>query len=558
MSDLAGASVHSNVLSAKGLNTQMNHQNSLSDSQNRAILISGLACACVSLAIVVVALRWFVLMKRIFRHRLILFLVVSDTLKAIWYFVFAVVAISRGPVSSTSNFCQAAGFLQLFAVEASDFAILLIAVHTLLCIFKPSSKSGEGGLYPYRRWTFLVWLGPPVLAASLAFIGGSDAYVTSGTYCFLPKRPFWYRLALSWIPRYLIITTILAMYASIYIYVHVKFRGFKNLQAVGSSSDSALTSRRTTEAHPIPPDTTTQEPNPEAAPTPAQLPQSKTRGGGPSALRMHSYSSIIGGGAKPAPQPEHNAPWDSMSFITQLPLDPAPRAGVAQEDFATSARPETNEFSGDSRESTPSSQQGVRKQSEAPTLLTSYTGETATSHANLETTKAADAGTTDHLRNTRMAIRRQLRFLFIYPLIYILMWTFPFAQHALQYNDYYVRNPPFWLGVVSTCSLALQAGVNGVIFSWREKPWRRIDKDSRFSVSFRFGASSSQAEEADEDDEKATPIPKEENSPHWWEAEGRKRRDSVWMGTDVLTNIAGRRHHQRTTTLTSINERASA
>jgi G protein-coupled receptor GPR1 len=547
-----GTSLNPSRLSAKGLGTQMTHESSLPASQNRAILITGLACACVSLTIVIVALRWFILMKRIFRHRLILFLVVSDTMKAIWYFVFAVVAISRGPVSSTSNFCQAAGFLQLLAVEASDFAILLIAVHTLLCIFRPNSKSGEGGLYPYRRWIYPVWLGPPVLAASLAFVNGSDAYVTSGTYCFLPKRPFWYRLALSWIPRYLIITTILAMYVSIYIYVHVKFRGFKNLQAAGSSSDSAMTSRRTTEAHPVTQSASSERSQSEPEPAYIASQQSMPRGARPSALRMHSYNSLIGGGSKTAPNPDHSAPWDSMSFITQLPLDAGQRAGIAEEDFAKSSNPEPDEQAFDSRDSTPTSQQEARKQSEAPTLHTNYTGETATSYATFDTTKASDGGTTDHLRNTRIAIRRQLRFLFIYPLIYILMWAFPFAQHALQYNDYYVRNPPFWLGVVSTCSVALQAGVNGVVFSWREKPWRRIDKDSRFSVSFPFRRSSQPEEEANE---KPSDEPKMENSPHWWEAEGRKRRDSVWMGTDVLTNIAGRQNHQRTTTLTSINER---
>lgn len=536
-----------NALSVRGLNTQMEQASSLEASQNKAILITGLSCACVSLAIVVVALRWFIMMKKIFRHRLILFLVVSDTMKAIWYFVFAVVAISRGPVSSQSSFCQAAGFLQLFAVEASDFAILLIAVHTMLCIFKPGSKSGEGGLYPYRNWTYLVWLGPPVLAASLAFVNGGDAFVTSGTYCFLPKRPFWYRLALSWIPRYLIITTILCMYASIYLYVHIKFRGFKNLHAGGSSSDSATTFRRATD-----PSTVHQ---PDDAPTATVPTPAKVRSGRPSALRMPSYNSIIATGPKSAPQSEHNAPWDSMSFITQLPLEAAPRVGITEADFARTTSLEPNEQWHDSRDSTPTGHLGIRKQSEAPTVLTNDSGETATSHATFDTRKTSDGGTTDHLRNTRAAIRRQLRFLFIYPLIYILMWAFPFAQHALQYNDHYVRNPPFWLAIVSTCSLALQAGVNGVVFSWREKPWRRIDKDSKLSVSFRFWQSGKDIEE--EEEEKPSSDSKAENSPHWWEAEGRKRRDSVWMGTDVLSNMATRRH-QRSNTLTSIGERASA
>ena len=225
--------------------TSMAMKTTMSDSQNRAILIAGLSCACVSFVAAFVALRWFVLMKRCFRHRLVLYLIASDTFKAVWYFIFAVVAIAKGPVSSDSGFCNASGFFLLLGVEAADFAILIIALHTMLSIFKPTSKAGEGGLYPYRAWIYPLWLGPPLLAASLAFVNGNkDAYVTSGTYCYLPKRPFWYRLALSWIPRYLIISTIFTMYASIYIYVHVKFRGFSVWTGDESSQKSGPRSRQ--------------------------------------------------------------------------------------------------------------------------------------------------------------------------------------------------------------------------------------------------------------------------------------------------------------------------
>ena len=260
------------------------------ESQNRAILIAGLSCACVSFVAAFVALRWFVLMKRSFRHRLVLFLIASDTFKAVWYFVFAVVAISRGPVASGSGFCQASGFFLLLGVEAADFAILLIALHTMLAIFKPTNKAGEGGLYPYRAWIYPFWLGPPLLAASLAFINKKNAYITSGTYCYLPKRPLWYRLALSWIPRYLIISTIFLMYASIYIYVRVKFRGFSMWAKEDSSQKSTSLSRQS--LGPLTPaanNVTTAEPQQVLIPgEPPRLPPSR-----PSAFRTVSYSSIL-------------------------------------------------------------------------------------------------------------------------------------------------------------------------------------------------------------------------------------------------------------------------
>ncbi|KPI39000.1 G protein-coupled receptor GPR1 [Cyphellophora attinorum] len=517
-------------------------------SQNRATLIVGLTCACISLAIAFTTLRWFVVMRRLFRHHLILLLVLSDACKAVWYFVFGVVAISGGPVSSSSSFCQAQGFLLLMAMEMSDMSILIIALHTVLCIFKPGPRIGEGGLYPYRHWLYPVWLAPPILAASLAFIKEGDAYSTAGTYCFLPKRPFWYRLALSWIPRYIIITLILLMYASIYIYVHVKFHGFRNLQANESSRDSTtLTSRRTTEATVVDsapsPRTVTVLP-PVASPPRARLSR-------PGMLRGNSYSSI-----KAAKEPvEPRPPWEAMSFITESPFASAAAPAAA------SPNPKTSPTNSESSVTDTSEAGDPRKQSETPT---NFTNDTVVTHATFNTganLKAsgdpASNGTTDHLKATRAAIRKQLRFLFIYPIIYILMWTFPFASHVTMYSDNLVKHPIYWLSILSTISLALQAGVNGVVFSFKERPWRRIDRDSRLSVNLRLwrrGCLPSEPEFEEEDRNK----PKRQANTNWWEAEGRKRKDSVWMGTDMLTTFTSRRQQRPDTALDSIHERSVA
>ena len=200
-----------------------------SASQSCAILITGLTCATFSLIAALIALRWFLLMRRSFRHHLILFLIASATFRSIWYFVFPIVVFTHGPVNSSSAFCQVSGFFLAVGLEVSDCAILVIALHTILHIFQPTKNIGEGGLYPYRYWVYPVWVGLPLLAGALAFINQENAYVTSGTFCYLPKRPFWYRLALAWIPRYLIFITIFAMYVTIYVYVHVKLRAFGNI-----------------------------------------------------------------------------------------------------------------------------------------------------------------------------------------------------------------------------------------------------------------------------------------------------------------------------------------
>lgn len=115
------------------------------------------------------------------------------------------------------------------------FAILVIATHAAPYIFTPPRRLGEGGLYRYRRLVYTLWIVLPVIAASLAFTNPTNAYVTSGTFCYLPTRPFWHRLALAWIARYLLFLIICGIYLAIYIYVHIKFKDFENVSSEGST-----------------------------------------------------------------------------------------------------------------------------------------------------------------------------------------------------------------------------------------------------------------------------------------------------------------------------------
>lgn len=79
------------------------------------------------------------------------------------------------------------------------------------------------GLYSYRYTAYACWLGISALLASLAFINQEDAFVSQGTVCYLPIRPIWYRLVLAWIPRYLILITIMVIYITIYSYTQSEF-----------------------------------------------------------------------------------------------------------------------------------------------------------------------------------------------------------------------------------------------------------------------------------------------------------------------------------------------
>ncbi|OCT44459.1 plasma membrane G-protein coupled receptor [Cladophialophora carrionii] len=522
----------------------------LSSSQSRAILIAALSCACVSLVLVLITLRWFLMMRRYFRHRLVLHLIASDTFKAIWYFVFPVVVFAGGPVGSTSNFCQASGFLLAFAIEASDMAILIIALHSTLCILRSDSTIGEGGLDRYSSWIYPLWLGPPLLAASFAFINNYEGYTLAGTFCYLPKRPFWYRLALSWVPRYLIISLILIMYVWIYIYdyvvdttfeglVHVKFRGFENLGATDDSFDAEV--RRRSGLSMKSNDVERRGTNRSSGALPPSILS-------PSYRQTQNQILDIGTNLT-TPQLQ---PWDHMQFITSKPLE-VPIAEMVDESEAGNMMARGSGWSGEThvpptdrpgqpipaRETESKREADSQKPAGRPAI---YGGLNVTPDDQRMQSVNASARLDDPLRKTRMAIRKQLRYLFIYPLVYIIMWSFPFASHTLNYNDYYVQHPVFWLSLVQTIMLSLQAGVDSIMFSCSEKPWRRVDASSKFSLPFLRRQSraflqrcSLEKSPVSSSDYAARQQPATNHNPTWWEAEGRRRHDSIWLGTNTIS-----------------------
>lgn len=478
-----------------------------------------------------------------------MFLIFSDTFKALWYFVFPVVVFSRGPVQSTSKFCQASGFFLAVGIEASDFAILMIALHSILYIFHPPASSNEkGGLFRYRKYIYPFWIALPLLAASLAFINHGTGYTTAGTFCYLPRRPFWYRLALSWIPRYCIISIIVMMYLAVYIYVALKFRSFSNLEQGESGYSSSAPSRRpsiSSDDDSIAPDEQVRSPQT----------QSKTRFSRPTFSRNHSHDQ------QAKEPPRELDPWDQVSFITAKGLkNPGWQPGIEASDFAWnsqkssfSAVPAVSSTANNSRHESSSSAvvfdphtsgspAGV---SQLSTDTTIAEDRTATPTNQAKAVASTQPKVNDPLQRTRKAIRRQLRYLFIYPAVYVLMWTSPFVSHCMLYDDYYVQHPVFWLTVVQTCSVSLQAGVDCIVFSWREKPWRRIPEGRKFSFSsfresfsHKRGSGASVEQVAPNEDRKspknaASIASSRATSNNWWEAEGVKRKDSVWMGTDT-------------------------
>lgn len=381
-------------------------------------------------------------------------------------------------------------------------------------------------------------------------------------YCTLPKRPFYYRLALSWIPRYMIFITVVCIYASIYVYVRSKFHGFDNL---GSCTRSMSAERESTAEY-----VTEQLRSQNDPESPRTL-----LSNGASASRKASVVSAIFliNSSKPEPDSQNIPEYEQIDIIT------APEAvdiskqgsGVSSSDFAAcataskalnsveSCHPE-EETHIDEKLTRPSI---ARTMSEARTIDTECTmdadttfQEDAKDHSTLSRNKPRPS----QLARTRRAIRRQLRFMFIYPLVYIAMWTLPFVAHCFNYSDWWTAHEPFSLTVAATACLSLQAGADSLVFSWRERPWRRtrapkpdwvkrlFDRTIHiYPHGIRGGGSNPSHDEKQigsrpklRDMRRHSSIKGQSIKPekHWWEAEGRRRKDSVWMGTDSHNSVS--------------------
>ena len=169
--------------------------------------------------------------KRVFRHQLIFFLILYDCIKALFLLLYPARVVAKASVYYDLSFCKVVGFFTALSIEGSDIAILSFAIHIALLVFKPNQTvkrgmSYEGGLFRYRYYVYAISILLPILLASLAFINGVG-YEPLTNWCYMPTRPLWYRLVLSWIPRYLIIISIFVIYGCVYHHVTKQYRNVR-------------------------------------------------------------------------------------------------------------------------------------------------------------------------------------------------------------------------------------------------------------------------------------------------------------------------------------------
>ena len=201
--------------------------------QSFVFRVVAIASSCASISAVLIALYFLLAIdpkRLVFRHQLIAFLLLFDLLKAVILLIYPSRVLTHSISYYSRTFCQVVGFFTATAIEGADIAIFSFALHTFLLIFKPSLNTRlahtnrvEGGLYKYRYLVYVLSVLIPLVLASLAFIRGTG-YDSLVCWCYLPMRPVWYRLVLSWVPRWCIVVSIFVFYGLIYIRVVKEFR----------------------------------------------------------------------------------------------------------------------------------------------------------------------------------------------------------------------------------------------------------------------------------------------------------------------------------------------
>ncbi|XDG09034.1 hypothetical protein ABKA04_008649 [Annulohypoxylon sp. FPYF3050] len=498
-----------------------------------AIMSISLTMASISVLAALCAFYWFVRMRRSFRHDLIMLLIQSDMMKALWLVICPLAFFARVPIDSNSTFCQVSGFLLTVSIEASDIAVLLIAVHTALFILRPKGSNGAAGLYPYRRIAYICWgIIPLILAAIVPITGGQ--FADNGPHCYLPIRPTWYLSALSWIPRYVISIFIIVVYTILYLYIACRFRSFTRDQRRASTthSDHPEQNRKHNHRH---------DHGGDVPPTPPiadygflDSARDSLAKDGDQRDRQHSLDSTIstldfGGGGASTPLPrrpdqamKNSIRWNTVNFANDSPteslqqtrrgsqsglISPVSPSLRAEESIPIRA-PESVVHSPRSsqqsahlpftwRRSTSSATPSRTHTHSHTHSLTSSIHSVSNMICALRRGPARDRSSTqsttsfssiflpqneteDVMRRSREKQQKQLRLLFVYPAVYMITWIAPFVSHVLQYDDDYADlgavhgTGRVALQIVSITSLCIGAAVDCCFFTAWEKPWLHL------------------------------------------------------------------------------------
>lgn len=388
--------------------------------------------------------------KRIrqFRHDLTIALIIMDLMKAIVLITYPIRYLHSEEIHLVeihNTFCDAVGFLTVATIQASDFAVLALAVHTAILIFYPTFT---GGLYKYRYYIYIIFF----LLIPLAFAGigmvGNSGYTFFTSWCYLVVRPIWYSLILSWIPRILIMVLIISIYFSIFAYVKIHMYHVSKAIVASSVSSNGLSQVQENEKGSV----EKSEKLTIRIRTVFRLPK---RAVSRVWRNIKVYLSYFPGFGHLHPLLNDQTIKDkgSSSHITIDVFRPnnTPDGNVP----GRSANTETSNFS---------------------TLI------------NEDIQNQINRENIDRFNHRRNIIERQVNSIFIYPLTYVLLYIFPLIQQFLYYTQKASTNsgdttePIYWLALVAAWMKPFNCFVDTCVFVIREgaipclSPSRRLQK----------------------------------------------------------------------------------
>lgn len=385
--------------------------------------------------------------RLVFRHQLIFFLLFFDLMKACILLLYPARVLTNYLAYFNAKFCHVVGFFTATAIEGADFAILTFAIHTYLLIMNTNlnvrvgnSRRIEGGLYIYRFYIYGISFLIPIILASLAFIK-NEGYQSFVCWCYLPQYPVWYRMVLSWVPRYLILLTIFFCYASIYYHVIKQIRHLGGVFTTTSKKKFNKTSEK------------------------------------PSFFSALKYFLNT---IKRKLLPELTLPEQSNDFKeevhphqsnTRISKEHAENDENDLEDIddVLSSDDDISDLE-DSPED--SEENGVGNSHQNPINYNINTTVT-TSNSNLD-----NHGTDIHLENLKnfkkrqRIIKKQMKSIFIYPLAYVFIWLFPFILYVTQVNYERHHQPIYFLNCLGAFMQPFNGTVDSIVFFIRETPWK--------------------------------------------------------------------------------------
>ncbi|KAH9908459.1 G protein-coupled glucose receptor regulating Gpa2-domain-containing protein [Xylariomycetidae sp. FL2044] len=507
-------------------------EHTLSDDHARLVSLMALSISLASISVIaaLIAFYWFVRMRRSFRQDLIMLLIQSDMMKALWLVICPLAYFAGIPLEPDSTFCQVSGYFLTVTIEASDIAVLLIAIHTVLFVLKAvQGTGGASGLHPYRRIAYSAWFVVPIIQAAVVPITGGR-FIGSGTYCYLPVRPAWYRRALSWAPRYAVLGFIIATYTLLYLYVGIRYQRLASDRRRASSNLSENSSRRKHrhKARDVPPTPTITDhglldPVPNirgdgTEPKDRQVSVASTVStlrlgeslGVPKTTRQIRRNSItfhlvsFGGDSAtesvsrdPTPISPRSQPFSAATTVaSQTPIR-IPEPTAHRQNSSTLPSQTGDQFlPSPERTDTFEAPTPLRLGSSLTYIIAALRRGPPRHQSNATHDENAEGSPTPAsscvylspeardgaVQRSRDKMRWQLRLLFVYPLIYTLTWVAPFMSHVLGFDETDHpgrRKEPFALQVVGVASLCMGAAVDCCFFTAWEKPWRHRQHGAR-------------------------------------------------------------------------------